>query len=256
MGRVSAAGGFTLVEMAVVMVVMGLIMLTVLPALSIMRGANERELTQSNLHSLIIATAAYVQANGCLPCPANPASGGTNFGVVGTGSACGTCMAPEGIPPFVSLGVPASVAHDGWHHWITMRVDPALTANFGIKPPTGSAGLCASGLSTTNRIAVTTPGGATQQAAVIFISHGKDGYGSFFAQASPSMNNGARLPFYGSYAACSVSSGYARCNADGNTQFYDATDTEGSDTYDDMLAYASRNALVATFGNASCQTTW
>jgi prepilin-type N-terminal cleavage/methylation domain-containing protein len=280
------ASGFTLVEMAMVIVIIGLVMLTVFPALNAVRTANQRALTQTNLRSLMLATAAYVQANGCLPCPANASFGGTNFGRLGytaIATACGTCSVPEGIAPFVALGVPASTARDGWGFWITMRVDPALTSlptstTTVFVPPTAlcsatdatngycttaqagssSKGLCKSGLATANRIAVTTVNGATQQAAVIFVSHGATGYGSFFAQPVLNGNNGSTLPFSSGYAACSASGGYAQCNGRPNTtQFYDSPSFIGdNDSYDDILAYADRNTLVSMLGNGGCATTW
>jgi|GEM_PF-705360 prepilin-type N-terminal cleavage/methylation domain-containing protein len=295
------ASGFTLVEMAVVLVVMGLVMLTVFPALIAVRSANQQALTQSNLHSLMLATAAYVQANGCLPCPATPGGTGTSFGMVGTtnNAACGTCSAPsgainatapqEGIPPFVSLGVPPSTAHDGWGHWITMRVDPALTSQTITPPsaqcqcsdfanavlPTGCSpnpigtittptcqtlnssqkGLCQLNLPKVNRIGVTTPGAGTQQAAVIFVSHGSTGYGSYIADHKRS---GYLLPFDLNYATCSAG-GYAQCNSASNNsaQFTDASSSVGAPyAYDDVLAYADRNALVSMLGNGACNTVW
>ena len=278
--------GFTLVEMAVVMVIIGLVMLTVFPALNAVRAANQVSLTQSNLRSLMLATAAYVQANGCLPCPGNAGASGANFGRMGYVSAavaCGACPTPEGIAPFVTLGIPASTAHDGWGHWITMRVDTALTSiptslTSVFVPPTAicsqtdstngyclstqvgssSKGLCRSGLAITNRIIVTTPGGASQQAAVIFISHGSTGYGSYFAQAAPNANNGSALPFPSNYGSC-ASGSYAVCNgAQANTaQFYDAqTVVSTTNPYDDILAYADRNTLVSMLGNPGCNTVW
>ncbi len=127
--------------MAVVLVIIGLVILTVFPALTAARTGSQRMLTQNNLQALMLATAAYVQANGCLPCPTPPAVFGNGFGIVRgdatvNPNACGACPTPEGIPPYMSLGVPASTAHDGWGQWISMRVDPALTAAFNVVPPT------------------------------------------------------------------------------------------------------------------------
>jgi prepilin-type N-terminal cleavage/methylation domain-containing protein len=271
----SSCSGFTLVEMAVVIVIMGLVMMTVLPALNTVRSANQLSLTQSNLRSLMLATASYVQANGCLPCPAVPGGTGADFGKTGSLLACGDCSAAKGIPPFVALGIPASTAHDGWGHWITMRVDTALTNPTPIfVPPTapcttadvasgqygctivGSSvkGLCKSGLDSTNRITViTTGGGASQPAAVIFVSHGQTGYGSYVA--SPKALGGS-FPFSSNYAACSAN-GYAQCNAADSTTFYDAPIVVSNTySYDDVLAYADRNTLVSMLGNGACQTTW
>jgi len=61
-GRAHQAG-FTLVEMAVVLIIVGLLILTVFPALLAVRSASQRNATQTNLHSLMQATAAFVQAN-------------------------------------------------------------------------------------------------------------------------------------------------------------------------------------------------
>jgi type II secretory pathway pseudopilin PulG len=315
--------GVTLVEMAVVLVVIGLIIFTIFPAINAVRMSSQRSTTQSNLQSLMLATAAYVQANGCLPCPTPAGTIGAAFGLAGsttgtgaskTSSACGTCSVPEGIPPFISLGIPASTAEDGWGRWITMRVDPALTGNATnftvVVPPTkpvacacsapvGGActatpttctcstpvnsvctplptgisqqGLCTANLSKSTGaqpITVTAPSGGTQQAAVIFVSHGSNGYGSYVASAlsNPNGTNGCRLQFptvaQGCPQALSCPAGAtglaaAECNASGTANFVNAaTQLNGSSTYDDLLAYADRNTLVSMFGNGACQTVW
>ncbi len=256
--------GFTLVEMAIVLVIIGLVLMAVFPALTAARQASQRATTQSNLHTLMLATAAYVQANGCVPCPATPGGMGTSFGLA---AACGSCGNAIGIPPFASFGLPNAVAHDGWGHWITMRVDPFLTVKFTPTLPTGTTGLCQAGLSTTRRINVSVPNGANQKEAVLFISHGSSGYGSYFAQAGASSNNAYPLPFSGNYAACSASVGYAQCNSASSkyivstynyaTQYYDSPAYTGAgDSYDDLLTYADRNTLVALFGTFACQTVW
>lgn len=280
--------GFTLVEMAVVLVIIGLLILTIFPALTALRSHSQRSLTQSNLQSLMLATAAYVQANGCLPCPSTTTLSGGFGHVRGDSSAsplpCGACRVPEGVVPYISLGVPIATARDGWGHWISMRVDPVLTLNYGVIPPTAPCtetdlppnivtptcqtlhasqkGLCSTGLNAANRIIVLTPNGSptppSQQAAVIFISHGSSGYGSFFEQVfPPSSNNGQRLPFPSTAPGCSATGGFAQCNADGNTTYADTQIVQGGvDAYDDVLAYADRNTLVSMFGNGSCQTVW
>lgn len=304
--------GFTLPEMAVAVTIVGLVVLTVFPALTAMRSGSQRSMTQANLQSLMQATAAYVQANGCLPCPTPASATGAGFGRVRGDSsaapaACGTCTTAEGIPPYMSLGLAANVAHDGGGHWISMRVDPALTANFAVVPPTkpvactcaapvggtcapspanctcsppvngactplpaglSQQGLCASGLAATNRINVRTPypaqpgvpQTATQQAAVIFVSHGVKGHGSFFANPSPGLNNGFRLPFPPALypvQTCSSTASFAICNADNNTDYVDAPAViSKTDPYDNMLAFADRNMLVSMLGGGACQTAW
>ncbi|MDD3371596.1 MAG: hypothetical protein PHE27_07215, partial [Alphaproteobacteria bacterium] len=123
-------------------------------------------------------------------------------------------------------------------------------------------GLCKAGLDTTDRISVTTAkGGAKQPAAVIFVSHGQTGYGSYVAAPT---RTGFLQPFDSNYLACpnaegNASKGFAQCNsAERNSRyFYDAPASVSSiDSYDDLLAYADRNALVAMLGNGACQSTW
>ncbi len=316
-GTPNPSSAFTLAEMAIVMVVMGLVVLTVLPALNAVRSANQVALTQSNLRSLMLATAAFAQANGCLPCPAIPNDTLTNFGEMGyesTTISCGACVQPQGIPPFVALGLPPSVARDGWGHWITMRVDPGLTtlptnsancasngtcssfvppqsactakdnANAGFclaNPVNGvpataeqtisyaTKGLCRYNLSSaTGAIPIkvtTTKGGPEQKAAVIFISHGSTGYGSFIA--APGDSGCMPFPPGSYYPPCNGTAGFAQCNAavseydactpSASAHFYDMPIVaSGTDLYDDILAYADRNTLVSMLGNGACNTTW
>ena len=147
------------------------------------------------------------------------------------------------------------------------------TASTGCTPVQNNLGsiqgMCTANLSSAKTYpAVTVTSGATQNEAVIFVSHGAHGYGSFVAGASNAGCNGTRLlfPSLGGRACtaqmftCTSTAGLgaAECNASGTAQFIDALQTaNGSATYDDMLLYADRNALVAMAGSGSaCQTVW
>lgn len=287
------ARGFTLVEMSVVLIIVGLLIVTVYPALTLSRMASQRTATQTNLQALMQATAAFVQANGCVPCPTPASVAGPGFGRVRgdtVTAACNGCATVEGIPPFVALGIPATMAHDGWGRWISMRVDPALTvaALANVVPPTlpctasdlaanpvtptcttvnvSQKGMCQANLSAANRVKIQTPVGASQNAAVLFISYGAKGYGAFLAEASPAFtgfNGGCRLSFPNVAVACQQNLGctspvdgqaYAKCNATGKNTFYNPIP---QDNYDQMMVFADRNMLVSMLGNgATCQTVW
>jgi len=267
--------GFTLVEMSVVLVIIGTVIMIVYPALSAIRQSQQQQLTSTNLAALMRATAAFVQANGCLPCPTPASTLGTGFGRVrgdAVNALCGTCNVPEGVPPFVSLGVPLSTAKDGWGHWITMRVDPALTINFDVVPPTSLClpgdplpcvqgesrkGLCQPSLPATNRINVLTPAGATQQAAILFLSHGANGYGAFYADATTNTGSDLHPVFRGAAAACTSTGGFERCNANNDRDFVNASFSNDPTTaFDDQLAFLARNTLITALGNPACQTEW
>lgn len=265
---------FTLAEMSMVLVVVGLVIMIVFPALTVFRQSMQTSTTQSNLQALMRATTAFVQANGCLPCPTPAATTDASFGRVRgdtVTSSCGTCSVAEGIVPFISLGIPQQIAKDGWGRWITMRVDPALTINFGVVPPTALClasdpapcvtgesrkGLCRANLPSSNRIAVATVGGGTQQASILFLSHGANGFGAFKADPSVSAGLNDHL-FKGALTPCTATGGFERCNANGDLAFVDAPfSNDPTAPYDDVMVYAGRDALVTALGNPACQTTW
>ena len=274
--------GFTLVEMAVVLVIVALLITAIFPALTALLSGNRQNVTNTNLQTLMRATAAYVQANGCVPCPSPASALGTAFGVVGitvSGSLVSTvacsgisvsgkisaCPTAIGIPPFVSLGLPQAAAHDGWGRWITMAVDTALTAGTSpVTHATGAAGICgiSSNNSTTLKVyAQSVSSGASTKTAVNFISYGADGYGSFIAGATAigSGLNGYQLPFPNPVFSPCASGSNEQCNASLTTTFVDTAqvvDPTGALSYGDMMTYLGRNALVSTFGNAACTTTW
>lgn len=269
--------GFSLVEMSIVLVVIGLLLLALLPSLETVRRSTQQNVTRENLESVMRATAAFVQANGCLPCPTPAGTTGTGFGAVAGvagGPACAACTAAsaEGLPPFAALGLSSAQIRDGWGRLLTYRVDPALTVNFGIVPPTAPClaadlppnpvtptctlvnasqkGLCRTGLSNANRVQVTEAGGATQEVAVIVLSHGANRAGAF-------DDAGNRAAFPATQPACGAASGFERCNADGNRFFAIRPLTPtGDDPFDDQAQYMSRNALVSLLGSGTCQTVW
>lgn len=279
--------GFTLAEAAIVVVIMGLVMLAVLPTMTIIRSGQQRAATDQNLAALLRAAATYVQANGCLPCPSPASSTGTALGRVrgdttASPAACGTCTQAEGIAPFVSLGISPQQARDGWGRWMSMRIDPLLAQNpippatTTVTPPAllctagdaslgctaanvgvSAKGLCRANLNKTNAIQIRQAGGSTQNAAIVFVSHGKNGRGAFYADVLYNDINGSRAAFPPGTPTCGTNAGYERCNADGNAEFVVANATASdSDPYDDQLVYADRNTIVSTFGNGSCQTAW
>ena len=267
--------GFTLVEMSIVLVIVGMILVIVFPAIQAVRRSTQFSTTQNNLKQLMNATAAFAHAHGCLPCPCPASKTGTSFGHVrgdSTGVMCADCTAPEGIPPFKSLGIPPSLAKDGWGRWITMRVDPALAIHFGTQPPTAlctasdtepnctigysQKGLCAANLSQSNAVQIRMPPGTAKSYAVLFLSHGENGFGAY--KAGPLYTGQTNTHIYiGTAGTCGNGSGFERCNADNNMDFVDMDRNNNQDEpFDDFLYYLDRNALIALLGNGACQTEW
>lgn len=266
--------GFTLIEMSIVLLIVGLVIVITYPALRVTRQSYQIATTQEHLQSLMRATAAFVQSNGCLPCPTKATASTAAFGRVRgdtTASLCGTCSQEEGLVPFVSLGVPASMAKDGWGRWITMRVDRALTTVTGIVPPTAPCttntppcvqgqsrqGLCAASLANSTTYAtVNTVGGTGQKAAVVFVSHGANGFGAYGRDLIGDIGEMTHPAFPDGATDC-ASGNYEQCNADDDEDgiFYQASySTDPATLFDDVLLYLNRKSLITYLGNAACQS--
>lgn len=152
-------GGFSLVEMAVVLAIVGLLAALFLPLTNTMMDNNRRKDTRAKLEALEAAMTRFVMTNRRLPCPADgalaPTSG--NYGLESRGDAAtGVCAAVNtGVVPWKTLGLGVSDATDSWGTLVTYRVwarvtlpangvDTSLTMDGGIDmtrcDPAGTAG--------------------------------------------------------------------------------------------------------------------
>lgn len=121
------ARGFSLVEMALVLLIVGLLAAVFLPATNTFLDNSRRKETRAKLEALEQAMVRFVMVNRRLPCPAdgvqgaaNPTSGVEQRNDAVTPATC-TAMA-TGVVPWRSLGVPADAAMDAWGNLITYRV--------------------------------------------------------------------------------------------------------------------------------------
>lgn len=134
MRPLNADRGFTLVEMAIVLLIIGLSLGMVLNISTGMRDSQNRQLAKTKLATLDTALANFVAQNRRLPCPANGtiASGAANAGLETLNVATGLCNPANqvnGVIPWVSLGLSEEDATDPWNARITYRVDPQLARN-------------------------------------------------------------------------------------------------------------------------------
>ena len=126
---------FTLIEMAIVLVVVGLAAAMILGATSNVLDNQKRQNVRVRLDAVETALTNFVAVNKRLPCPAygTTPSGGANgtfiAGIETIDTASGTCVAgaiPLGVVPWVTLGLSENEASDPWNARLTYRVDPAL----------------------------------------------------------------------------------------------------------------------------------
>lgn len=108
--------GFTLVEMAMVLLIFGLLLAGLIPTISSQIEQQRRNETRKTLEEMKDALLGFAVANGRLPCPASTASGGTeSFCTSATTVGCiettalqshGRCAKPyDGFVPAMTLGI-------------------------------------------------------------------------------------------------------------------------------------------------------
>jgi len=208
--RWARIAGFTLIEIAIVLVVIGVIMAGSLVGLKPVVENGRTSTTTSKLKRVELALQAYVMQNGCLPCPADGTlasdtdlnagwshSDTDYYGPNGPssrpctapgGSACnqngggGAAAHPVGVVPWKTLGLRESDILDAWNSRISYAVDSSLTVTVnGSMYRTTPTSYPAGTLSVTNYNATQTQ---TTAAAYVLVSHGRDRAGAFAANGS------------------------------------------------------------------------
>lgn len=126
--------GFTLIEMAAVMVITGALMSGALIGVPQYLNNLKAKQTQRKMDLVMNALSVYSQRNFRLPCPADTV-GATR----GTERSNGYCFQnasdrqlysqTEGVVPWKALGLAERDVIDGWGHYITYKPAPQLTAN-------------------------------------------------------------------------------------------------------------------------------
>jgi len=169
--------GFTLVELAIVLVIVALLASGLLVGIAAQRNAAETIDAQRQLENIRETLTGFALTHGRLPCPALPnlASSDANAGVE-------NCAQPHGVLPWVTLGVPEV---DPWGRRFTYYAHGSFTAavpggalasftldtvgNANVKASSGSSGNVASDL------------------PAVVVSHGSRGAGAW-------QPNGSQLP--------------------------------------------------------------
>lgn len=129
----SASPGFTLVEMAIVLAIIGLISAVLLSFGSGFIDNEKRKNVRVRLDTAEAALINFVVVNKRLPCPADGriASGTPGAGTESINVGPGTCtltVAQFGVLPWVTLGMAEADASDPWNARLSYRVDPNLAA--------------------------------------------------------------------------------------------------------------------------------
>ena len=239
--------GFTLIELAVVVFVIGLILGGILVPLSSQVEQRQVAEAQRQLDIIRDALIGYALANGHLPCPDKTSLGATvrppNDGQEDFDAATGICDnagvdSVEGNIPWATLGVPAS---DPWGNRYRYRV----TETFAKHPPAslislitpGSLQVCSRSSCAGNELLSVSPPALNSPVAVV-LSHGPTGLGAMNADT-------------GTFQPAPTSADEVG-NMDGNNVYVSRPPTVAASTigeFDDIVIWLSphtlKNRLVA-----------
>jgi prepilin-type N-terminal cleavage/methylation domain-containing protein len=128
--------GFTLVEIAVVLIIMSLMLAMAALLFRGISAGQKRSLTVARLAGVDAALAQFVALQKRLPCPADGRKTLTSDPATVGGEerdGAGACTSVQhGVVPWKTLGIAEPDATDGWDHRLTYRVQGSLAADNGM----------------------------------------------------------------------------------------------------------------------------
>jgi len=113
--------GFTLVEMAVVVVIAGILLTLGVQMVSAQLASSQRTASQTALNNANTAMLAFFAANHRFPCPDTVHNGAENAVNVGGGEVA--CASARGTIPFVTMGLQKSQVLDAYGNFISYVID-------------------------------------------------------------------------------------------------------------------------------------
>lgn len=114
--------GFTLLEMAIVLVIFGIALGTAMPSLMKYRYQSRMKETKARQERIIEAVAAYAVLHDVLPCPARVNADTEKQGI--SDEICADTHSAIGVVPYHTLGLTEVDAKDGFGRMMTYVVPP------------------------------------------------------------------------------------------------------------------------------------
>ena len=184
--------GFTLIELAVVVFLIGLLATMGISALKAQLASAAISATKKKEETIKDALVAYLAKNRRLPCLAVDASGGLDAAaaVRTTSLPPPNCITNFGIVPYAELGLPKSAALDGWENFFSYAVSLKWTATFIPAIPCIPAAGANSTCDATSAFNAGNPGAITANtstAVVVLVSHGANGAGAYTSKGTQNV---------------------------------------------------------------------
>ena len=209
--------GFSLLEMAVVLIIVGFLLGGLLDTLGNLQARQREEQTDRQLEEIREALITFAVVNRRLPCPAAPATAAT---VAGAGmerapTVAGCTGGPAGVLPWATLALPQT---DAWGRRFTYRV-AATYSHSGVAIALATL----ADINVRNRALVV----LGSQIPAIIVSHG--------ANAAGSRNTSGALAAAGANA-------FEQENSDGDVDF--VSDTPAG-AFDDRVIWVPSSLLMS-----------
>lgn len=267
--------GFTLIEVAILLVIIGLTVSGAISVVGPVRAAGKDNQTSLRMDLIQKALQVYVIRNGCLPCPANggldPATasaGRSNDGTFYvTACAAGACATANAVVPWRTLGLSDNEALDAWGNRIRYVASPALALVTGMVRtsassfPTGSIRVEATS-SGNVRVSDGTVDGADDTVTTEIT-------GAIFGQmayvlVSSGPDRALAIPATGCAAGCPVNDAFAqlattrrqRLNTNGGATAFALIEppitASGAGHFDDVVRFITGPQMIFACGANAC----
>lgn len=225
--------GFTLVEMAIVLAIVGLLLGGLIPTLSAQMESQRINETRKQLDEIQQALIGYAIVYGRLPCPASSASNGTESFAAGGNASNGNCSNfYNGFVPAATLGITSvnsqGLVIDAWGNPIRYAVTESNSNAF-----TKTDGMSTTGIS------------ALVPNLLMCLSASAAGFSGSSCGTNNALTADPGVPVV-IYSACkNGGAGGAgpdeQANTDGNRVFVSHTPTSD---FDDLVIWLSPNTLI------------